>query len=733
MVLSCFMGSTFTQAQPPVDLHELLGKMTLEEKVGQLTQVNAHDSLPVWIQKGQVGSILNEVNPATIAAYQRIAREDSRLGIPLLVARDVIHGFRTIFPVPLGQAATWNPELVEEAASLAALEAASQGINWTFSPMLDVTRDPRWGRVVESFGEDAHLNSILGAAMVRGYQGDDLSSPENIAACAKHYLAYGWAEGGRDYNTANVGEPTIHEHILPPFRAAIAAGAATVMTAFQDINGIPATGHAFWVGDYLRKSLAFDGLVVSDWVSIGQLVTHGYAKDEREATQQAIAATVDMDMQSRLYLEQLPELVKKKVIPMTAIDSAVMRVLRLKQQLGLFSEPTVDYDYPDLLDEKHLETARQMAAESIVLLKNDAAILPLSSDLTVAVVGPLANAPHEQLGTWVFDGKDEDAITPLQAIEEYVPPASLHYAPGLTYSRDTSHKGFDAARAAAQQSDLVLLFLGEESIITGESHSRADIRLPGAQEALVQALTRTGKPVVAVVLAGRPLTMEAWQHEVDAIFYGFHPGTMTGPAIVDLLWGKVNPSAKLPMTFPKHVGQVPIYYNHVNTGKPPTPDSWVPMQEVPQKAVQTSVGNTSLYLDYGYEPAFPFGYGQSYTTFTFAGLTVSSTSWSGDQPLMVEAEVSNTGSRAGATVVQLYVRDHVGSRVQPVRRLVAFKKINLSAGERTAVRFQLTPADLAIFTRNGQMKAEPGDFTLFLGEDVTTDLSVDFTFKPKKP
>lgn len=709
-------------------MQTLLSKMTLEEKVGQLSMRNADDRLGEWIKDGKVGAILNEVDPDKLAEYQRIAREETRLGIPLLTARDVIHGFRTIFPVPLGQAASWNPELVEQGAAIAAVEATSQGINWTFAPMMDVTRDPRWGRVVESFGEDAYLSSVLSAAMVKGFQGEDLTDPRTIAACAKHFLAYGWAEGGRDYNTANLGQPTLHDHILPPFHAAIGAGAATVMTAFQDLNGIPATGHPYWVGEYLRDHLAFDGVVVSDWESIPQMITHGYVQDDKAAAKSAITATVDMEMQSRTFEENLRDLIDSGVIEEALIDAAVLRILRLKDALGLF-EPTAPIDYPELVAEEHVAAAQAMATESFVLLKNENKLLPLTTAKKVAVIGPLAHAPHEQLGTWIFDGKAEDAITPWESIKNAWPEGGASFAEGLRISRTLSTEGFDEALQAANASDVVLVFLGEESIITGESHSRADIRLPGAQEALVKALSQTGKPIVAIVLAGRPLTMEHWLEDVDAILYAFHPGTMTGPAVVDLLTGKANPSGKLPMTFPKHVGQVPIYYNHTNTGKPATPQSYVNIQDIPEKAVQTSVGNTSHYLDYGYEPQFPFGYGLSYTDFTFSDLQLSHTEVAKDDTLTATVQVTNTGDYGGHVVVQLYVRDHVASRVQPVRSLKGFTKVYLAKGESQQVSLALPIERLAFYTARNTVEVEPGTFTLFIGEDANASLSQTFICK----
>lgn len=730
LVTSLSLSAQLTETQPMPSLMELISSMTLEEKIGQLSMQNANDSLRYWIREGKVGAILNEVHPDSIRVYQQIAREESAHGIPLLVARDVIHGFRTIFPVPLAQAATWHTAFVEQGARIAAIEAASQGINWTFSPMLDVTRDPRWGRVVESFGEDVYLNATMGAAMVRGYQQDDLASPYTIAACAKHYFGYGWAIGGRDYNQADVSRATIHNHIMPPFQSAIQADVATVMTAFNDINGIPATGNTYWMRDYLRDSLSFDGVVVSDWESVRQLVTHGYARHLKQAASQAMDATVDMEMQSQAYAKYLATAVKHGTISIAQIDSAVMRVLRLKRDLGLFEPSTARATYPPLLAKDHLRLARDMAAESMVLLKNKDKILPLDTTITIALIGPMADAPHEQLGTWIFDGRAEDAVTPLEAFKNRLRKDQLQFVAGLEYSRDTSRAAFPKALQAARSADVVVLVLGEESIITGESHSRADITLPGAQEALIAALHQTGTPIVGVVWAGRPLVMTSWIDKVDALLYGFHPGTMGGPALADLLLGEVNPSGKLPITFPKHVGQIPIYYNHTRTGKPPVNNGPVSIYDIPIRARQTSVGNTSQYIDYGHQPLYPFGFGLSYTQFEYRNLQLSDTLLSLSDTLRFSVTIVNSGSRDGAEVVQAYTHDHVGSRVRPVRSLQTFSKVFLQAGQDTTVSLAIPVSQLAFFTADESFEVEPGQFTLYVGPPMKTILSQSFSVKP---
>ncbi|MCD6288922.1 MAG: glycoside hydrolase family 3 C-terminal domain-containing protein, partial [Anaerolineae bacterium] len=553
--------------------NELLARMTLEEKIGQMAQLNgAERGYEERIRQGQVGSFLNVVDVETYNRYQRIAMEESRLGIPLIMGRDVIHGFRTVFPIPLGQSAAWHPELVEQAAAIAAREASSMGVNWTFAPMVDVARDPRWGRIAEGGGEDPYLTSQLGRAMVRGFQGEAPSAPDRIAACAKHYVGYGAAEGGRDYNTTPIPEGTLRDVYLPPFKACVEAGAATVMSAFNEINGIPATGNAFTLRQILKGEWEFDGFVVSDWGSVVEMVVHGFCADEKDAARAAVTAGVDMEMVSQSYRQHLAALVAEGKVPLELIDEAVRRILRIKMRLGLFENPYVDPARQSvLLAPEHLEVARQLARESVVLLKNEEDVLPLSGDVrAIAVIGPLADAPADQLGCWVFDGRPEDTITPLRALQERLKgKAKILFAPGLESPRSESRKGFDEALEAARKADVVLLFVGEDAILSGEAHCRAFLDLPGAQEALVEAVAAEGKPTVAIVMTGRPLTLSRVVDKVHALLIAWHPGTMGGPAIVDLLFGDESPSGKLPVTFPRTVGQIPIYYAHKNTGRPP--------------------------------------------------------------------------------------------------------------------------------------------------------------------
>ncbi|NNC76482.1 MAG: glycosyl hydrolase, partial [Woeseiaceae bacterium] len=557
-------------AEESVDqrVERLLAKMTLEEKIGQMRQKNAGyghppDYLGDDLRAGKIGSILNLVDVETVNELQRISVEESRLGIPLLVGRDVIHGFKTILPIPLGQAATWNPELVEEGARLAAAEAASHGINWTFAPMVDVTRDPRWGRIAESPGEDAFLTSAMAVAMVRGFQGDDLTASDTIAACAKHFAGYGAAESGRDYATTNIPENELRNVYLPPFKAAVDAGVATIMASFSDLNGVPATGNSFLMQQVLRDEWGFEGFVVSDWDSVSQLSVHGLTAGDRDSAYEAATAGVDMEMAGVAY-DHLQDLVEDGRISVDAIDTSVRNILRAKFRLGLFDNPYVNPDeFPAIANENALRVSRQAALESLVLLQNDNAALPLQKDKlkSVAVIGPLADAPYEQLGTWVFDGDKSFSVTGLKGIQDSIgKDAKIHYVRAMETSRSREGVKYKDALNAARKSDAVVMFLGEESILSGEAHSRADINLPGAQAELVREVKKAGKPVIAVILAGRPLTLANIVDDVDAILFAWHPGTMGGTAIADVLFGLESPSGRLPVSFPRMVGQIPTYY-----------------------------------------------------------------------------------------------------------------------------------------------------------------------------
>lgn len=709
----------------------LLSKMTLEEKLGQMNQISSYgniEDMSGLIKKGEVGSILNEVDPVRVNALQRVAVEESRLGIPVLMARDVIHGFKTIFPIPLGQAASFNPQVAEEGARVAAIEASAAGIRWTFAPMIDVARDPRWGRIAEGCGEDTYLTSVMGAAMVKGFQSDSLSDPTAVAACPKHFVGYGAAEGGRDYNSTFIPERRLRNVYLPPFEAAAKAGAATFMTSFNDNDGVPSTGNTFILKDVLRKEWGFDGLVVTDWASASEMMSHGFAADPKEVAMKAVNAGVDMEMVSYTFVKELPALLKEGKVKEAAIDEAVRNILRIKFRLGLFDNPYVDEKRMEVLyAPSHLEAAKRAAVESAILLKNAEGILPLSASVkSVAVVGPMANAPYDQLGTWVFDGDKTKTVTPLTAIRELVGDrVQVIYEPGLAYSRDKNQPGVAKAAAAAARADVILAFVGEEAILSGEAHCLADLNLQGAQRELIAALAKTGKPVVTVVMAGRPLTIGEEVERSAAVLYAFHPGTMGGPALADLLWGKAVPSGKTPVTFPKMVGQIPVYYAHNNTGRPATRNE-VLLNDIPLEAGQTSLGCTSFYMDAGFDPLYPFGYGLSYTTFEYSNVKLSSSTLKKDDVLTVTFDLENTGNYEGTEVAQLYVRDKVGSVTRPVKELKRFTRVTLKPGEKQTVTFELPISELAFWNIDRVKTVEPGDFLLWVAPDSQSGEEIAF-------
>lgn len=732
-------GTVATASNDPASVEQrvqaLLAQMTLAEKVGQMSQLNAgdsyiHDYLADGIRAGRVGSVLNAVDVDIINELQRIAVEESRLGIPLIVGRDVIHGFKTIMPIPLGQAATWNADVVREGARVAALEASTTGINWTFAPMIDISRDPRWGRIAESLGEDPFLASELAVAMVEGFQGDDLAAPGTIAACAKHFAGYGASESGRDYATTNIPENELRNVHLRPFHAASDAGVATMMTSFSDLDGIPATANEFLLRNILRNEWGFEGFVVSDWDSIRQLQIHGLTADDRQSALEAIRAGVDMEMHGDAYTNNLEGLIDDGDIDVGLIDTAVANILRIKFRLGLFENPYTDPGtLPPIADQHAMATAKRAALQSVVLLSNEHHVLPLDASTmqSVAIIGPLADAPYEQLGTWIFDGDPELSVTSLEAIKSLVGnDVDVRYERAMETSRTRDTGRFDDAVSLAAGADAAVLFLGEESILSGEAHSRADIGLPGAQAELVRRVRGTGKPLIAVIQAGRPLTLTNIVDEVDAILFAWHPGTMGGPAIADLLFGVASPSGKLPATFPKMVGQVPIYYSQKNTGKPPTPDTIAHIDDIDARAPQLSLGMTAFHLDAGYTPLFPFGHGLSYADFDYANLRLSSRDIRLGDSFTVSVELMNTGAVAATEVVQLYVRDLVGNVTRPVKELKGFRRVFLEPEERVTVRFDLHTDDLAFYGRDMQLLTEPGDFHLWVGGSSDADLMAEF-------
>lgn len=708
-------------------VEELLAKMTLEEKIGQMNQVSGGYQFSGEIAKGNVGSILNIVDPVEINAVQRVAVEESRLGIPLLVSRDVIHGFRTIFPIPIGLAATFDPALVEQGARVAAVEATASGVRWTFSPMLDIARDPRWGRIAEGSGEDPYLDTQMGVAMVKGYQGEDFTDPTSMAACIKHFVGYGAAEGGRDYNTTMISERALRNTYFPAFKACVEAGALTLMTSFNDVDGLPSTGNEWLLRDILREEWGFDGMVVTDWNSSGEMVAHGFAEDLKHATELSINAGVDMDMMSFGYVQYVKALVDEGKIKAETIDNAVRNILKLKFRLGLFENPYIDESLARQVAyaPEHLAAAKQSAVESAILLQNNNDVLPLKSAKRILVTGPMADAPYDQLGTWAFDGEEAYTVTPLTALRK---DYEVVYEPALAYSRDASTAGIPAAVAAARGVDAVVAFVGEEAILSGEAHSLSQINLQGAQSELIKALKATGKPVVVVVIAGRNLTIERDLENCDAMLYSFHPGTMGGEALADLITGRAVPSGKSPVTFLRDAGQAPFYYNHPMTGRPNSGTETL-LNDIPLKAGQTSLGCTSYYLDTGYGPLFPFGYGLSYTKFEYANIAIDKAEYAEGDTIVVEYDLTNTGNYDATEVAQLYVRDLVGSVVRPVKELKRFERVELKAGETKHCRFELPVAELAFWNRDMEYVVEPGNFQLWVAGDSATGEPLAFAVK----
>ena len=715
-------------------VNELLSKMTLEEKIGQTNlrgssstvEGELPEALKTAVRKGQIGAFLNVMNKDDVKALQKIAVEESPNGIPLIFARDVIHGFKTIFPIPLGLAASWDAELARKSSEIAAFEASSAGIRWTFAPMLDIARDSRWGRIAESPGEDPYLASILGKAYVEGFQGD-LSDPTTMAACAKHYIAYGAAIGGRDYNTVNLSEPLLRNVYLPPFQTAIDAGAATVMSAFNEVNGVPVTGNEFLLKTVLREELDFDGFVVSDWDSTIEMVTHGFARDEKHAAELSATAGLDMEMTSKAYEHHLKTLVAEGRVSEQQIDAFVKNILRTKLRLNLFENPYVPEDHTgDLYAESHLAAAKKAVIKSTVLLKNEG-VLPLDKTTKVAVIGPLANKPHEQLGTWTFDGEKDHTITPVDAFKKA--NINFQFVEGLTHSRDNTTTGFNAAVRAASNSDVILFFGGEESILSGEAHSRADLDLPGAQVQLLKALAKTGKPIVLVIMAGRPITITNSIDDVAAVLMAWHPGTMGGEALHDIIFGLSQPEGRLPVSWPKTAGQLPYFYNHKNTGRPAEADQFVQMDDIPIAAWQSSLGNDSHYLDVGYTPHFPFGYGLSYTKFNYENITISKDTIGFKDTLTIKASITNTGERDGTELVQLYVQDQVASITRPIRELKRFQHIAVKAGDTKTVTFTLSSEDLKFVNSKMIHAAEEGAFNIWVAPHAESGLKASFYLK----
>jgi beta-glucosidase len=722
-----------TQGDIEQRIDALLAQMTLEEKLGQLQQLDGHadgryrEEHADLARKGLLGSTLNVRGVAQVNALQKAAVEESRLKIPLIFAFDVIHGYRTIFPIPLGEAASWDPAAAERSAAIAAAEARASGLHWTFAPMVDIARDARWGRISEGAGEDPHLGSVFARARVRGFQGTDYSQPDRVVATAKHWVAYGAAEGGRDYNTVDMSEHTLRSIYFPPFRAAVDAGVGTFMSAFNDLNGIPASGNPFTLTDVLRGEWKFDGIVVSDYNSVIELIDHGFAADEMDAARIALPAGVDMEMISRSYVTHGPSLVKDGRIPLTAIDEAVRRVLRIKLRAGIFERPYADaaHEKQAIMRPEFRATARNIAARSMVLLKNDNNVLPLALKGTIAVIGPLGDNPKEMMGNWTGDGREADVISIVAGIKAALPAnATVLHAQGVSLSvtdlmtgatpeGDKDRAGIEEAVKLARRADAVVLAIGETGDMSGEASSRTSLGVPGRQLALAEAVLAAGRPTAVVLLNGRPLAIPWLAERAPAILEAWFPGTEAGNAVADVLFGKVNPGGKLPVTFPRTAGQSPLYYNHESTGRPPDPKDKY----------------TSKYLDVPWTPLFPFGHGLSYTEFKLSNLELSAPAIDADGKLTVAVDVANVGKREGDEVVQVYIQDVVASVTRPVQELKAFQRVTLGPGETRRVAFTLGPQEIGFYNRNMKWVVEPGEFRVRISNSSAGGLTGTFQVK----
>ena len=727
-------------------IDSVLSLMTIDEKIGQLVQYSGkwdatgpsssvsdqykNDKL----RKGEVGAMLNVSSVASVRETQRIVMENSRLKIPLLFGYDVIHGYKTIFPIPLGESASWDLDIMQQSAVISAKEASASGINWVFAPMIDVSRDARWGRIMEGSGEDTYLTTVIGVAKIKGLQGNDLSNSNTVAACAKHFAGYGFAESGRDYNTINIGEFELHNTILPPFKAAANAGVATFMNAFNDIDGIPSTGHKYLQRDLLKGEWNWPGFVVSDWGSIGELIAHGYASDLKQASEIALNAGSDMDMQSYAYEASLKELVKEDNVALSLVDDAVRRVLRVKFHLGLFDDPykycNEEREQNDIYNQAHLNVARDVAKKSIVLLKNNNQLLPLSKSVSsVAVIGPLADDKNTPLGNWRAKGEYNSAVSLLEGVKQAVSKnTKVYYEKGVALTiptikpgenqfstpiefNTTDTSGIRKAVEVAKKAEVVLLAIGEDAYQTGEGRSQVDIGFKGLQLELLEAIKKVNKNIVIVLMNGRPMDIRSASEMVPSILECWHLGSQSGNAIADVIFGDYNPSGKLPVSFPHHVGQEPLYYNQKNTGRP------YGLKQV----------TYSAYRDAPRFALYPFGYGLSYTTFKYDNLTLNTSEIKVNGELEVSVNVTNVGDREGEEVVQLYIRDLVGSLVRPIRELKGFKKMMLKPGETKTVTFLINSETLQFYSVNKKWEVEPGDFDVWVGGSSKAELKERFS------
>lgn len=742
-LLAVATAQNFTDPATEQKITDLIQQMTVEEKAGQLNQLDTRKpETPGMIREGKIGSLFNVLGAQNVNELQHIAVEHSRLKIPVLFGYDVIHGYRTTFPIPLAEAGSFDPALIEQAERVAAKEASASGVKWVFAPMVDIARDPRWGRIVEGAGEDPYLGSVIAAARVRGFQGENFADPQNVIACVKHFAAYGAVEGGRDYNTVDISEQTLREVYLPPFQAALKAGVGTFMSAFMDLDGVPGAANHHTLTEILRNEWGFQGFVVSDYSAVDEIPTHGIATGQSDAVREAITAGVDMDMADGAYGKDIPALVQSDKLPMSVLDEAVRRVLRIKFKAGLFDHPYTDpaREATDIYTPENIQIARKMADESIVLLKNSEQTLPLSTNLkTVAVIGPLAYDKADQLGPWAAQGRAVDAITPFEAIKARLPNATVLYSAGVELkpfpgSPDAAHPqsvgvgpappsatgvaggnrvsgpvSIEDAVATAQKSDAVVMVLGELAWMSGEASSRATLTLPGEQEKLLEAVVATGKPVVLVLESGHPQDIRWANDHVPAIVQAWFLGVQSGNAISDILFGDVNPSAKLPISWPRSVGQIPVYYDHKNTGRPSSPDRW-----------------HTGYLDESKEPLFPFGFGLSYTTFQYGNLQVQTPTISSTGTLRVQAEVQNTGNRAGTEVVEFYVHDRIAPTSRPVRELKGFSRVTLAPGERKTVEFNVSANDLGSYNPEMKWIVPPGTYDVWVGPSSTDGIHGTF-------
>jgi len=696
---------TYLDPTQPIEkrVEDLLRKMTLKEKVGQMCQYSGlPERYEEMIKDGKVGSFLNVTGIEIVNKVQKIAVEESRLGIPLIFGLDVLHGYITTFPIPLALASSWDPNLVKKVASISAAEAASEGIHWTFAPMVDIARDPRWGRIAEGAGEDPFLGSVMARAWVEGFQGEDLADPSSISTCPKHYVAYGGAEGGRDYNTVDISERTLREVYLPPFKAAVVdSKAGTIMSGFNDLNGIPASANPHTLIKILREEWGFQGFVVSDWNAIGELMNHGIAGTPEEAAKEAVTAGVDMDMMGDIYQKTLVQLVKEGRIPEKLIDESVRRILRIKFMLGLFERPYADpaLSRKIILSQENVEAAREAACKSIVLLKNEGDLLPLKKNVeSIAVIGPLADDKTTPLGPWSCLGKPENVVTVLEGIKSKVSGnTEIFYAKGCSIE-GSSKEGFKDAVEIAGRSKVAIVVVGESREMSGEAASRSSLDLPGVQEELVKAVYNTGVPVVEVLMNGRPLSISWSVKHIPAILETWFLGIQAGNAIADVIFGDYNPGGKLPVSFPRTVGQIPIYYNHKNTGRPPSAHRF-----------------TSKYIDMPVSPLFPFGHGLSYTRFEYENLRIEPSRIRADGKAEISVDVRNIGEMMGDEVVQLYLRDVVASVTRPVKELKGFKRITLKPGEKRTVKFTINSNHLSFLNRKMERVVEPGKFQIMVG------------------